>query len=178
MVRRVAPDTVAAAARFLAVHPSASNLDLIRYLTATLGEASVRGVAINRVRKLIREPALQWLRDNEGKGARAPGVPAQATPDAPQPAPDRPAPEPSRPRPAPNEARRSARRPASDHGPAPVAPSPPGSARPAPAVTKSIDEALVEAFTLGTESDTAGDIARTWGQVDDLRRQIRALLAG
>lgn len=156
MARSISPDLLEAAGRFLAAHPTASNLDLLRFLTASRGEVAVRGIAINRVRALIREPALQWLREERERARAGAGAePMSSKNGALRPAPPIP--------PAPESGIRSAR------ARSEARPSQPVHSGPDPA---RVEEALVEAFTLGAECRTRGDLVRAWARLERLRTKL------
>lgn len=190
----VSPAVIAAAARLLRTHPEISNVELLQRLALTVGSEVASQVPITRVEKLVREPALNRIRledrglpipteESERETPEAQKVPATKGPPAKTSGsgtpttgshgitsrPDMPVSD----TPGESAGRRRRRRPVQA---SPAASSPALVNRLDPELIQAVDEALLEAFTLGADSASDAEVVEHFQDLDRIRKRVRLAL--
>lgn len=161
---------IAAAAELLVERPEARNSELLQRLARRLGPEVARQIPVNRFQRHVREPALALLRRRELGVVEEFDSPGPITPA-------------------------SGVEQGAEVGRDPVAP--PGSqgprAKAAPRRSQaprhqrarkdeveaaSVDRALLEAFELGVEAGSPGEIVEGFRRLDEVRLKVRKTLLG
>jgi hypothetical protein len=143
---------VQAAARLLEADPEISNPRMLQRLAALLGPIVTQEIPVTRMERLVREPALRLLRDGAVNG-------------------DRPGPFTT------NGAGVGSRPAQEGHGPS----SDQGSERHRRAEAKelqSVDQALLEAFSLGATAESIREMVEAFRKLDRVRGRVRSSLNG
>lgn len=143
MRTKVDPAVIQAAARLLNEDPGISNPRILQRLAQLFGAEITRTIPVTRVERLVREPALLFLRHGTPNGPPGPaprgkdrvGVTGSAK--------------------APAKRRRK------------------GGSRSAEPRGEEWDAALLEAFALGASTDTAADVVEAFRKLDALRRRLK-----
>ena len=148
---------IEATARILANEPDISNLVLLQRLAGEVGAAVVSEVPVNRVRRQVREPALEFLRTG-----MIPPAPAEAMRSA--------------------RVRKVADAGGGRDGSAKAprererAPSgervEPKTRRPRRRLRAEVEKAILEAFTLGLEASDRGETVEAFRQVTELQERV------
>jgi hypothetical protein len=143
MRTKVDPVVIQAAARLLDEDPGISNPRILQRLAQLFGAEITRMIPVTRVERLVREPALLFLRHGTTNGPREPEPTGEGRVQVTGPA----------------RARGKGRR----KGASPKA-GPRG---------EELDAALLEAFALGAATDTAADVVEAFRKLDTLRRRLK-----
>lgn len=138
---------IAAAADLLAEHPEISNPELLQRLVLILGTEVAWQIPVNRVQRHVREPAQSLLRQRVRDGGSTGSSLVGREGRL-------------------REARRGA--------------SAPARRRPTPSrervEAESVDRALLEAFELGVESNSRGEVVEAFRRLDKVRLKVGRIL--
>ena len=174
---------IEAAARLLEAYPEISNVELLQRLALDQGAEVTALIPVTRVERLVREPAMNRIRlgrrearSSQGRSPEAPGSEA--------------APPRGRRRRRVTKAAHQTDVPVTASG-APraesetVPPPPPRAEAPAASVPvnrlaaqviQAVDDALLEAFTLGADSASDAEVVEHFRDLDRIRARVREAL--
>ncbi|MEX2529885.1 MAG: hypothetical protein WD960_03855 [Gemmatimonadota bacterium] len=138
---------IAAAADLLVEHPEISNPELLQRLVLILGTEVAWQIPVNRVQRHVREPAQSLLRQRVRDGGSTGSSLAGREG-------------------RPGKARRGASAPARRQ-------STPSRER---VEAESVDRALLEAFELGVESNSRGEVVEAFRRLDKVRLKVGRIL--
>ncbi|TVR65369.1 MAG: hypothetical protein EA422_04335 [Gemmatimonadales bacterium] len=180
LARRSSVPTVVieSAARLLESHPEMSNVEILQRLALELGAEVTALIPVTRVERLVREPALNRIRmGHRGTLNRAATNPLVSRSDATRPDAARPETPGSEAIVSDPEEAVTATMPADDsrtgsaYGPGSVPVN-----RLTPGVIQAVDDALLEAFTLGADSGSDAEVVEHFRDLDRIRARVREAL--